>query len=302
MGVSIERLRGSASAFENFTFPRYRHLLDPLSTRTVAVAACSGLRPLGLALAEYAASKENAELLSLFVDGQDRRQGIGRALLRACENALAESGCKFVAAYHSNRLPGAPAFEATLRGCGWEAPKVSRVRSAGRCGALAAAIAEWPGVRRLLQNPDFSFASWSTVTDADDLAIERLSAEPTCVPNMSPNSWTGYIEPRASVAIRRRGTLVGWVLNRLHATDPEPILYCESAYIEHSLWRTAVLVAGYFHGYRMAAEHFGPDCVLHFFTGPRMPGMIALTRRRFAPVSMWVDDWLYSRKVLNGPA
>lgn len=92
------------------------------------------------------------------------------------------------------------------------------------------------------------------------------------------------------------------MLFRLDTTDHEPTLYCEAAYIQHDLWRTGILAAGYLHGYRAVAEHFGPHTIVRFFTVPRMPGMMALVRRRFAPVSLWVDDWLFSRKVLNGPS
>ena len=300
--ISIERLSASGSAFESLTFPRYRSLLESPKNGIVAFAAAAGLRPVGLALAEFTGPEGEAQLLSLGVAAPDRRQGVGSALLRACEAALADSGCKLMVAYHSSRLSAAPAFEATLRSCGWEASQVREVRSAGRCGAIASGIAQWPGIQRLLRNPSLSFSPWSTVTAADDPAIERLSSEPACGTYMSPKSWTGHIEPRVSIAIRRGSELVGWMLFRLDTTDPEPTLYCETAYIQHDLWRTGILAAGYLHGYRAVAEHFGPHAIVRFFTVPRMPGMMALVRRRFAPVSLWVDDWLFSRKVLNSPS
>jgi hypothetical protein len=96
----------------------------------------------------------------------------------------------------------------------------------------------------------------------------------------------------------RAGALVGWVLTRLEI-EPEAYICCESAYIRHDLWNTGVLVAGYLDAYRGAANHFGPDCIVRFSTGPLMPGLMALTRHRFAPVSLWVDDWLFSQKVLQ---
>jgi ribosomal protein S18 acetylase RimI-like enzyme len=301
-GISIERLGESAPAFEHLTFPRYRALLGAGKRGIVAFAASSGLTPVGLVLAGHHDPKEDVRLLSLAVDAPRRRLGVGGALLRACEFALVEAGCKAMVGYHSRRLPSAPAFEATLSSCGWDAPQLCEVRCAGRCGVLADAIAAWPGVRRLLRNAAFPFSPWSTVNPADDPAIERLSREPTCRPNMSPKSWAGYIEPRVSVAIRRHRELVGWVLLRLDGAENEPTLHCESAYIQHELWRTGVLVAAYLHGYQAGVRHFGPQTIVRFFTGPRMPGMMALTRRRFAPVSLWIDDWMVSRKTLNVPA
>jgi len=150
----------------------------------------------------------------------------------------------------------------------------------------------------MLRKSTFSFASWSSVTSEDNPAIKSLSAEPTCCENMSPTCWEGLIESRASIAVRREGELVGWVLTMLDTTGAEPTLSCESGYVRHDLWRTGVLVEAYYHAYSEAAKHFGPGTIVRFSTGPRMPGMMALTRRRFAPVSLWVDDWLVSRKSL----
>ena len=91
---------------------------------------------------------------------------------------------------------------------------------------------------------------------------------------------------------------MGWVLLTPDSQDPLQVLHCQSAYIRHDLWRTGALVGGFLHGYRAVAEHFGPDAVVRFHTVPRLPGMVVLVRRRFAPVSLWVDDWLVSRKRL----
>ena len=221
-------------------------------------------------------------------------------MLRTCEAALAGAGCQAVVAYHSSRLPAAPAFQATLRSAGWQEPELREVRCAGRCGDLAAAIAAWPGVERLLRNPAYSFTLWADVTPADTSAIERLSAEPACSPYLSPKTWAGHIEARVSVAVRRYGELVGWVLLRRAPQEAELTLHCECAYIQHNLWRTGALVVGYLHVYRAVANQFGPQAVVRFSTVPRLAGMMALTRRRFAPVALWVDDWLVSRKVLSG--
>ena len=189
-GIAIERLWESAAAFEHLTFPRYRLLLTAGHDGVVAFGASTGLRPIGLALAICADPEKDGRLLSLVVDGSARREGVGGALLRACEGALAEHQCKAMVAYHSDRLPAALAFQATLRSCGWDEPELCEVRSAGRCGALADAIAKWPGVGRLLQNSAYSFAPWGEVTSMDTPAIERLSAEPLCSPYLSPDSWT----------------------------------------------------------------------------------------------------------------
>jgi GNAT superfamily N-acetyltransferase len=300
MSFIIERLSAPTTAFSGLTFPRYRPLVESSKENTLAIAASSDLVPVGLALAEFDKKEAVARLLSLAVDASHRRRGLGGGLLRACEAALADLGCREVAAYHSSRLPCATAFAATLRRCGWPPPQVCQVRSAGRCGVLAAAIAEWPGVRRLLRNPDFTFMPWTTLTPTDETAIDRLCQEPACSQYLSPKTWTGQIEPRISTVIRQGEELVGWVLVRLDPEYSEPTLHCEAAYIRHDLWRSGLLVAGYLHVYRAAASCFGNDTILHFHTSPRLPGMMALTRRRFAPVSLWVDDWLESRKRLGG--
>ena len=44
--------------------------------------------------------------------------------------------------------------------------------------------------------------------------------------------------------------------------------------------------------YQAVARNFGPQTIVRLFTGP---GMMALTRRRFVSVSLWIDDWMVSR-------
>ena len=51
--------------------------------------------------------------------------------------------------------------------------------------------------------------------------------------------------------------------------------------------------------FQCGGQAFGPDAVVRFLAGPHMPGRVAFVRRRFAPVSLWVDDWLASRIVLS---
>jgi len=298
--VAIERLWESAEAFAHLTFPRYRSLLAAGHDGIIVFGASQGFRAIGLALASCSDGEKDARLLSLVVDDSEWRRGVGGSLLRACQHALAENRCRAIVAYHSSRLPGAFAFQSTLRSCGWDEAELSEVRSVGRCGALAEAIAKWPGVGRLLRNSAYSFAPWAELTAADRPAIERLSAEPLCSPYLSPDSWTGLIDSRISIAVRKHGEVVGWVLLSPDSQDPRRLLHCESAYIRHDLWHTGALVGGFLQGYRAVADHFGPDAVVRFHTVPRLPGMVALVRRRFAPVSLWVDDWLVSRKRLAG--
>lgn len=296
---TVAPLAGGGAAFASLTFPRLAWALDALPAGWVAVGATvdgkagGGQAAAGLALGMI--QDNTAHLLSLTVAPGLRRRGIGRRLARAWEASAVAAGATALRAGFSERLKGRAALAATLAGAGWSAPRLSQVWAIGETGPMVEAVGRWPAVAARLREPDgFTFDSWDRVGPADAEALAALAAEPDCLPHMPPRLGAERIEPLCSIAVRRHGALVGWVLGE--RTDRVPLdgyrerraIYYRSAYLARPLWHSGVLVGAYWHAYARQAAAFGPESVAMFCTV--FPRMMALVRRRFAPISLRVDE------------
>jgi len=177
------------------------------------------------------------------------------------------------------------------------------LRCLGRGSDFAAAIATWPGVGDLLKQGRLGFAPWASRTEADAAEIARLSAPPDCPPGLAPPYWAAELQDGESLVLTLDGGVAGWMLACL---EPEPAgpptLHVQSAYVRRDLWRSGILAVAYHEITRRHARRFGAAGLVRFATAPSYPGMMALVRRRFAPVALRVDEWLVSTKHLAGGA
>ncbi|MBP2230009.1 GNAT superfamily N-acetyltransferase [Azospirillum agricola] len=291
--LSLSPLSGKAGAFAPLTFPRLGWVLDALPAPWVAVGARVGGLPAGLALGMV--QEGTGHLLSLTVAAPLRRRGIGRRLAAAWEEAAQAAGAGRLRAGYSERLKERAALAATLGHAGWSAPRLSQVWAIGETAPMVEAVGAWPAVAARLRDPDgFAFEPWSGVGAADAGALAALTAEPDVLPHMHPDLRAEHIEPACSVAVRRHGALVGWVIGERAASVPldshrdRPAILYRSAYLARPLWHTGVLVGAYWHAYARQTAAFGPRSVAMFATV--FPRMMALVRRRFAPISLRVDE------------
>lgn len=291
--IRIERLTGAAAAFASLGYPRLAPVLDMVAAPWVAVGAWCGAVPVGLALGQI--QQGIGQLLSLMVVQPLRGRGIGTRLAAAWEEAAATAGVSGLRAGCSSRLAGRPALAATLARAGWSEPRLADISCIGEVGPMVAVVAQWPGVASRLRHPgDITFEPWQPLDPSGASALAGLAAEPDFVAHMHPDSWAGGIEPVCSVAVRRKGELVGWVLGErtdrvpLDGYRDRPAIHYVSAYLARSLWHTGILVAAYWHAYHRQSEWLGPHSIAFFHTP--LPRMMALVRRRFAPIALCVDE------------
>lgn len=291
--LDIVALAGNAAAFAPLGFPRLAPVLDRLSPPWLAVGARVGGVPAGLALGRICDGE--ATLLSLTVARSLRRLGIGRALAAGWEDAAVAAGAVRLRAGFSERLPGRAALAATLSAVGWTPPRLAQVWAVGETAPMVEAVGRWPSVAGRLRDPDgFTFETWRTPDAADRAAIAALAAEPEHLPHMHPDIRADHVVPACSVAVRQHGALVGWVLGEraervpLDGCRDRPAIHYRSAYLARRLWHTGMLVGAYWHAYARQAEVFGPASIAMFATV--FPRMMALVRRRFAPISLRVDE------------
>jgi GNAT superfamily N-acetyltransferase len=299
--VFIAELSSQGEAFSRLTYPRFVARLVEPGPRTVAIGAVQDGHPVGLALS-LLEHDSTARLLSLNVDEACRGQGIGRALLAACEAALAARGTADIFAMHSSRTVARVAFERTLASAGWESAQLSALQVSAQCGQMLEEVRAWPSVKRLLKSTDYSFTPWVKINAVDREAAELLYRQEPCrvLAALTPQPWREVIEPKTSLAVRRGGRLVGWVLGERIPDTAEgvPSIHHVAGYVDTELWRTGIMVAAFCHAFARQQTEFGPDSVARFMTSIGTKAMFSFVRRRLSLFATTVDELFVTRKLL----
>ena len=280
------------SAFEAFTYPRLSRDLRRLPESWFALGAWIAGRPAGLALG-HMQSDGVADLLSLFVDRDHRCRGIGRRLVADLSRTLRARGARSISARIGGRNPSRPALDRALTGLGWPALDCVEIRVLGHAGAMAREGGQWKGVRNLLDDHVVTYDPWIDFGEQDWQAFDALILQSGLKRPSRHYLAINGLEPRVSVVLRRAGRPVGWVVGR-HArapmTDgrPVPAIGYSSAFVEPALARRGVLIGGFWHAFTRQAAAFGPESIAVYQTPT--PRMIALSRRRFAPIALETNE------------
>jgi predicted N-acetyltransferase YhbS len=300
--IFIAELSGQGEAFSRLTYPRFVARLLELGPRAVAIGAVQDGQPVGLVLSVLE-SDTAARLLSLDVEEACRGQGIGSALLAACEAALAARGAAAVFAMHSSRTVARVAFERTLSSAGWEPTRLSALQVAAQCGRMLEGVRAWPSVKRLLKNSDYSFTPWVEIDAVDRDAADLLCRQQPCraLPALTPQPWQEVIEPKTSLAVRRGKRLVGWVLGERTPDAAEGVasIHHVAGYVDKELWRTGIMVAAFCDAFARQQAEFGSDSVARFMTSVETGAMFSFVRRRLSPLATTVHELLVTRKRLT---
>lgn len=275
-------------AFRGFTYPRLVGALLNPTPLWIAIGAWIAGQPAGLALG-HIDEDGKADLLSVFVDRSRRGVGVGRRLIESLMDRLQARGIRSVSARIAGNNPSRPALARALAKLGWPSLSCVEIRVLGHAGAMAQEGGRWKGVRGLLADGGVVFDRWTDFDAQDWQAFDALVAQAGLPRASRDYLMVEGLEPKVSVVLRRHGVPVGWVVGR-HAIVPladgrrvSGIGY-SSAYVESSLARRGVLIAGFWHAFTRQADAFGPESIAVYQTPT--PRMIALSRRRFAPLAL----------------
>lgn len=292
------------AAIEGLTFPAFRHLLDlspqprfeDSSRRLIqplAVVADLDGTVVGMVLAELPIEGQGTpEILSVFVQPAVRCQGIADHLMGRVVQEIADRGFEAVNAVYMTGKPEIAALEKIFWKQGWLPPVV-------RMTVVRFTVDELdniPWMRWARVRKGYEAVLWSDL-GTEDLAALRASddSEVWIPPDLKPWDHTrAGFEPQTSMALKRDGLVVGWVLN--HALSEDFIRYTCS-YIRPDLKPPGLLVMLYRASLdRMRSTNF----TIGTLTAPaKHPQMVKFLKRHAAPYVSFVGETRGTRKNLE---
>lgn len=280
---------GGAGAYAEMTFSALRPALesevcalypgesDEREVRSCALAAEVAGRPAGLLLGGLPISDRGAaEVLSLFVLPQARRQGIAAELLAGFERRAEELGIDRVETVYLTGKPGSAAFERLIARAGWEPPLPRMLIY--KCELPEAFRMPW--FERYEPRTGIEIFPWRELPPGAAEALRRSQeADPWIAPDLEPWRFDEHgFEPASSVGMRLDGAVVGWVIN--HAVGTETVRFTCS-FIRRDLQRRGRLVAAYSESIRRLAETDFCRCM--FAVPMEKKEMARFVERRCAP-------------------
>ena len=306
--ASFPVLKGNAGLFASFTFGQVGGWLEPVPDHAIAVGLIAGARPVGLALGTLLPGRTQAELLSVAVAPAERRRGLGGRLLEAWQAEARERGAIEWRTSYNASMPGRAALEALLARAGWTTSHASGLVVVGCVGKMVDEVGTWPGVAGRLALPrSYSFDPLELgATDIE--AVERYLSDPETADMLGPIRQAERLALDFSIAIRRDGHLVGWLLaaetNRplLGMTSDAPAIRYLEAYLDPAYRKGGIMVGAYYHCYSRQMALLGRDSIAIYYTShDSRPRMAALTLRRFAPIAERVETILSASRRLPVP-
>ncbi len=297
----------NAAVLAELTFPAYRHLLDlepqprhlgamhgsgPV-IEPLAVAAVANGAPVGLAVAELPTDDGLvAELLSVFVRPEVRRQGIGTGLVAELCREIAENGHEVVNAVYMTGRPEIIGLEKIFWKLGWGPPDTRM--TVLRLTAADLDRLSWMHWTRLPKNYRIV-----PLAEIEREALDELRAsdrEERWIPaDLRPwdHLGEGY-EPSTSMILEVDGRTTGWVVT--HRLSDRMLRYT-SSYVHPGLWRRCALLRLWRASF-LAMLEAGFE-VATLTTHARHPQMVAFIRKHVAPVVSFVAETRGTRKILD---
>ncbi|MCX7895015.1 MAG: GNAT family N-acetyltransferase [Thermoanaerobaculum sp.] len=217
-------------AFLAMTFPAYRHLLQQevapkllgesgvATVQGVAVGGFAGPKPVALALlALPVVQREAAELLSVYVVPEFRRQGWGRRLVLAAEAVVRHAGYSQLVTLWTEGSIGSSWWQRVAQDCGWELPQ----RRTLSVRFTAEQALRFPWLDRLPVREGCEIVPLASVTPEELEALKASQQEkPWIAEDLVPWRYLEQgFEERTSLALRSTEGIMGWVIN--HALSPE---------------------------------------------------------------------------------
>jgi GNAT superfamily N-acetyltransferase len=212
------------------TYPHFRQGLQAgiAAGEVVAIAAEDMGGPVGLALALKDHEAQMAELLSLFVIPDYRRQGIGTTLMQQLSTELRHQGCQRL----TIRYPESPSSVALARILAkqqWTAPEAVALVCYASTDRVQQAqqphLTQYLGRLATKLPPEYSLFLWTEPTADDRQTIMGQMATSATMQRFDPFIDAARLEPLNSLGLRCQDQVVGWIIT--HRIAPDTIRYTQ---------------------------------------------------------------------------
>lgn len=291
-----------APEFKALTYPRLRPFLteeepENADENRLVVGALYEMKPIGLAFYSRLYGEGERRLLSVFLDRQFRRQGIGLKLLVEGEDAVLEAGTKKLVAFHSNRTTHYVWYEGLMQKAGWSAPKLWEYRLAGKARWVYEAERDWEKFLARVKRGGYSSRYWIKLTEADHERIASVVANDLIEADRDfdplNHSLPDFL-PEISVVLLCGDEIAGWVLGSKGDNDNSYHYSCGYALPKYQ--RRGYLIVGMMDVCRRQAELFGPETLSMYET--RNEAMHRVMHQHIKPYSEWTDERFVCEKIL----
>ena len=286
--LQIERLNAmNGPEFARFTFPSYQSYLT-LSPPSLQILGAWALgQPAGLLIAEAMPQKGSAQVLSVCVAAEHRREGIASALMQSLESDMAAAGIGRLHATFASGRASTPGVTGLLAREGWSEP----TRKHWICTAgLRFRTAPWVDHYKL--SPEFEVLPWVELPEEDR---EKLRAAEWVPYDLSPFRNEVHLDPLCSIALRYHGEPVGWVLAQQRGEDT---LVYASSYVRPNLRGRGHLIAAYAEACKRQTGQTERNIGV-WIVPMNYPPMAAFAERRMRPYLDSLDEFLTAEKHLS---
>jgi GNAT superfamily N-acetyltransferase len=210
------------SQFDRYTFPRISdkvktmNINDPL----VAVIAKTGDKIAGMAVAEFDRAKSHSEIISLLVDKEHRKKGIGSKLVGYITKALASRGYSEARIYYRTDWEGKGFISHLVEREKWTGPLT--LMHIFKSSIAHRDEVKWTHDRHLPEG--MQIVPWNDIDGKLKTDLEQqINNEKIVQPYLSPFFNKEMIETTNSVGLLYNSRIIGW--NITYRIDKDTIEY-----------------------------------------------------------------------------
>jgi GNAT superfamily N-acetyltransferase len=210
------------SQYNRYTFPRVSekvktmNINDPL----VAVIAKTGDTIAGMAVAEFDKAKSHSEIISLFVDKEHRKKGIGSRLVSYITRALASRGYSEARIYYRTDWESKGFISRLVEREKWTSPLT--LMHIFKSSIAHKDEVKWTHDRNLPEG--MQIVQWDGIDEKLKTDLEQqISIEKIVHPYLSPFINKERIETMNSVGLLYKSSIIGW--NITYRIDKDTIEY-----------------------------------------------------------------------------
>lgn len=277
--------------YEKLTFPAYKTLLkNPKHfSDIIAIGASFCFYPIGLILATISFNK--ASILSIYVDANYRKMGVGSTLYELLEQKLLEKECDLVSIDYMSNSSTSLFLQKLLKKQHFLISEPTTLYLYYNPKDIISS----PIVKKTLKLPkNIEISPLLDLTNEDIETYYKISSSPTFSKELLIDTTDFPLEPISSLALKKDNKLIGWLVT--HRIDTNTVRYT-TLYIEPSenqLYSLCLINDAL----KKHTHLHCPPTIIQAIPY-KFQSMINLAKKKFAPYSFKIHDGLHSYKQLR---